>query len=88
MHIPKYYQPAVTGERVSVERRNRLTQAAPPEVEHDLLVTATHAPAVSPPGCATLQRVFYLSGRPRHGGAGGASRRWNMNARLIPHPQT
>ena len=67
LHVLKYYRPAFTGEGVFMERCSGFMQTAAPEIEHDLLVTATPEPAMRPPACSTLQHVFYLCRRPMQG---------------------
>ena len=66
LHILKLYRPMFTGEGVFMERCSSMMQAIAPEIEHDLLVTATPAPAPEEglPICSTIQRVFYLDTPP------------------------
>jgi glycosyltransferase involved in cell wall biosynthesis len=67
LHVLKYYRPAFTGEGVFMEHCTGFMQSSAPDIGHDLLVTATPEPAVKPPGCSTLQRVYYLSRGPLPG---------------------
>ncbi len=60
LHVLKLYRPMFTGEGVFMERCTAMMQAMAPGVEHDLLVTATPAPAQKPPVCSTIQNVHYL----------------------------
>lgn len=66
LHVLKYYRPAFTGEGVFLERSSAVMQELAPEVEHELLVTHTPAPADPDAGaaCSTLRRVTYLCDRP------------------------
>lgn len=66
LHILKYYRPAFTGEGVFLERSSAVMQELAPDVEHELLVTHTPAPAdpSAEAACSTLRRVTYLSRRP------------------------
>lgn len=64
LHVLKLYRPMFTGEGVFMERCTSMMQAAAPEVEHDLLVTATPAPDQKLPICSTIQQVFYLDTPP------------------------
>jgi glycosyltransferase involved in cell wall biosynthesis len=64
LHVLKYFRPNFTGEGVFLERSSAVMQELAPEVEHDLLVTETPAPAEPSAACATLRRVVYLSPRP------------------------
>jgi len=50
-----------------MERCTGFMQMLAPEVEHDLLVTATPEPAEPPRACSTLSRIRYLSRRPLTG---------------------
>lgn len=67
LHVLKYYRPTFTGEGVFLERSSAVMQEIAPEVEHDLLVTHTPAPAdiAAEAACSTLRRVVYLGRRPR-----------------------
>ncbi|MBY0336531.1 MAG: glycosyltransferase [Acetobacteraceae bacterium] len=64
LHVLKYYRPAFTGEGVFLERSSAVMQEMAPDVEHELLVTHTPAPADRGDAatCSTLSRVTYLSG--------------------------
>ncbi|WP_270937858.1 glycosyltransferase [Falsiroseomonas oryzae] len=66
LHVLKYYRPAFTGEGVFLERSSAVMQELAPEVEHELLVT--HTPAPADPGIAAastaMRRVIYLARRP------------------------
>src|SRR5271163_705937 len=64
LHVLKYYRPQFTGEGLFMERCTGFMQMLAPEVEHELLVTATPKPAVLPHACSTLSRIRYLSRRP------------------------
>jgi glycosyltransferase involved in cell wall biosynthesis len=65
LHVLKYYRPRFTGEGAFMERCIGFMQMLAPEVEHELLVTATPEPSKLPQVCSTLSRIHYLSRRPR-----------------------
>jgi glycosyltransferase involved in cell wall biosynthesis len=66
LHVLKYYRPAFTGEGVFLERSSAVMQELAPDVEHELLVTHTPAPAdpTDAVACSTLQHVTYICRRP------------------------
>jgi len=62
LHVQKFYRPDFTGEGVFLERSSAVMQEIAADVEHELLVTETPAPADPQvgQGCSTLRRVSYL----------------------------
>ncbi|WP_137180299.1 glycosyltransferase [Roseomonas sp. AR75] len=80
LHVLKYYRPDFTGEGVFLERSSAVMQELAPDIEHELLVTHTAAPADPAAGvaCSTLRRITYLS----RGGFNGIALLWWMLTNL------
>lgn len=64
LHVLKYYRPRYTGEGAFMERCAGYMQVISPELEHELLVTATVAPDRDPAACSPVSRIHYISKRP------------------------